>query len=43
MADADVSAYVQSATGAASFVPPPESGCIFVQYDVLFKEINGYL
>jgi hypothetical protein len=41
--EADVSAYAQSAEGATSFLPPPESTCLFVQYDVVFKEINGYL
>jgi hypothetical protein len=43
MAEADVSAYVHIAAGAASFVPPPEPACLVVQYDVLFEEINGYL
>jgi hypothetical protein len=43
MAEADVSAYLQGAAGAAFFVPPPESACLSVQYDVLFEEINGYL
>jgi hypothetical protein len=43
LAEVDVSAYVQSAAGATTFVPPKESACLFVQYDVLFGEINKYL
>jgi argininosuccinate lyase len=42
-AEADVFVYLQSSAGAASFVPPPDSVCLFVQHDVLFAEINGYL
>jgi hypothetical protein len=41
--DADVSAYVQSAAVATNFVCPKELTCIFMQYDVLFEEINKYL
>ena len=40
LAEADVSAYLQSAAGATTFVPPKESACLFVQYDVLFEEIK---
>jgi hypothetical protein len=40
LAESDVSAYVQSATGTTA---SKESACLFVQYDVLFEEINGYL
>jgi hypothetical protein len=30
--------------GATNFVPPPkEQACVFVQYDVLFEEINNHL
>jgi hypothetical protein len=36
LAEADVSAYVQSAAGATTYVPSTESLCSFVQYDVLF-------
>jgi len=43
LAEAYVSAYVQNVVGATTFVPATESACIFVQYDVLFEEINGYL
>jgi hypothetical protein len=43
VAEADVSAYAQNAAGATSFVRHPESVCLFVQYDALFEEINGYL
>lgn len=43
MAEADVSVYVLSATRATAFVPPTESTCLFVQYDELFEEIDGYL
>ena len=31
LAEADVLAYVQSAAGATSFVPPKESACLYVQ------------
>ena len=40
LAEADVSAYVQIAAGAASFVSPKESSCLYMQYNVLFEEIN---
>jgi hypothetical protein len=40
LAEADVSAYVQSAARATTFVPPNQSACVYVQYDVLFEEIN---
>jgi hypothetical protein len=43
LAEADVSSYVQSAAGATTFVPPNESSCLYVQYDLLFKEINKYI
>ena len=33
--EADASAYVQIAVGAATFFPPKESLCLYVQYDVL--------
>jgi hypothetical protein len=43
LAEADVSVYVQSAAGATTFVPPNQSACLYVQYDVLFEEINKYI
>jgi argininosuccinate lyase len=44
LAEADVLTYAQSIVGATSFVPPPkEQACIFVQFDVLFEDINKYL
>jgi hypothetical protein len=43
LAAADVSAYVQIAVGAVNFVPPKESSILYVQYDVLFEEINKYV
>jgi len=43
IAEADVSTYVQIAAGAVSFVPPKESSCLYVQYDVLFEDINKYV
>ena len=43
LAEADISAYVQSAAGATTFVPPTESACLFVQYDVFFEEDDGCL
>ena len=43
LTEADVSAYVQITAGAVSFVPPKESSCLYVQYDVLFEEINKYV
>ena len=43
LAEADVSAYVQITAGAMSFVPPKESSCLYVRYDVLFEEINKYV
>ena len=43
LAEVDLSAYAQSAAGATTFVPPAESTCLFVQYDVVFEVINGYL
>jgi hypothetical protein len=43
LAEADVSAYVQSAAGATTFAPPNQSACLYVQYDVLFEEINKYI
>jgi hypothetical protein len=43
LAEADVSAYVQIAAGATTFVPSTESACQFVQYDVFFEEVNRYL
>jgi len=43
LAEAVVSAYVQSAAGATTFVPPNESSRLYVQYDVFFEEINKYI
>jgi hypothetical protein len=43
LAEADVSAYVHSAAGATTFVPRNQSACLYVQYDVLFEEINKYI
>jgi hypothetical protein len=41
--EGEVSIYVQSAAGATAFVPPSESVCQYVQYDILFEEINSDL
>jgi len=43
LAEYDVFEYVQNATGATYFVPLKDSACLFVQYDVLFEEINRNL
>jgi hypothetical protein len=44
LSEADVLTYAQNVVGATNFVPPPkEHACVFVQYDVLFEEINKYL
>ena len=43
LAEADVSAYVQIAVGATSFVSPKDSSCLYVPYDVRFVEINKYV
>jgi hypothetical protein len=44
LAEADMLTYAQSVVRPGSFVPPPkEQACIFVQYDVLFEDINKYL
>jgi hypothetical protein len=43
LAEYDVFEYMQSATGATYFIPPKDSACLFVQYDVLFEEINRNL
>jgi hypothetical protein len=43
LAEYDVSAYAQSVAGATAFIPDAESACHFVQHDVFFQEINGYL
>jgi hypothetical protein len=44
LAEAYVWTYAQSVGGATNFVPPPkEQACVFVQYDVLFEEINNHL
>jgi hypothetical protein len=43
LAETDVSAYVQSAARATTFVPPKQSASPFVQNDVLFEEINEHL
>ena len=43
LAEADVTAYVQSAVEATVFFPPTESACPLVQYDVLFEGIDKYL
>lgn len=37
MAEIDVSAYLQCAAGATTFVPPTDLACLFVQYDVLLE------
>jgi hypothetical protein len=38
--EANVLAHVHSATGATAFVPNTEQACLYVQYEVLFEEIN---
>jgi hypothetical protein len=44
LAEADVLTYAQSVGGATNVVPPSkEQGCVFVQYVVLFEEINNHL
>jgi hypothetical protein len=43
LAAAVVSAYVQSAAGATIFVPPNELSFLYMQYAVLFEEINKYI
>jgi hypothetical protein len=43
LAEDNVCAYAQSAAGATTFVHPTEPACRFVQYDVLFEEINRYM
>ena len=43
LAETDVSSDVQNAAGATTFVPPNQSECFYVQYDVLFEEINKYI
>ena len=40
MAEPDVTEYVQSVTGATAFVPPKDSACLIVQYDLLFDRFN---
>ena len=42
LGEADVSTYVHSEAGAMTFVPPKQSACVYVQYDVLFEEISKY-
>lgn len=43
LAERDITEYAQSATGANAFVPPEDSACLFVQYDILFVKFNGNL
>jgi hypothetical protein len=43
LAEADLSAYVHSGAEATTFVPPNQSACLYVQYDVLFEKINTYI
>jgi hypothetical protein len=43
LAEAAALVYVESAAGAKTFVLPKESACLYVQYDVLFEQINKYV
>jgi hypothetical protein len=43
LAKADVSGYMQIEVGAVSYVPPKGPSCLYMEYEVLFEEINKYV
>jgi hypothetical protein len=43
LGESDVREYVRRAAGSKDVLPPRQVACLYVQYDVLFQEINGHL